>query len=97
MTKTPLKEETLDVALFCLSLMGSSVGDYLREAYRTLALDGLLHIYEATKRFEDRVKFGKSLKKFGFSNVEVSDCGNFTHITAKKSEYQPVSFATLAL
>ena len=96
MAKTPLEDETLDVALFCLSLMGSSPGDYLREAYRTLTLDGLLHIYEPTSKFKDRTKFAKYLKKFGFSNVEVLDCGNFTHISAKKSEYQPVSFATIS-
>jgi hypothetical protein len=33
---TPLDDETLDVAIFSLSLMGSNFADYLREAHRTL-------------------------------------------------------------
>ena len=35
----------LDVAVFCLSLMGSNFTDYLKEAHRALKLDGRLHIY----------------------------------------------------
>jgi hypothetical protein len=48
---TPLKQASLDVAIFCLSLMGSNFADYLREAARTLKRDRVLHIYEATTRF----------------------------------------------
>ncbi len=32
--------------------MGANFADYLREAYRVLKLDGSLHIWEATSRFE---------------------------------------------
>ena len=40
MAHVPLDDETLDVAVFSLSLMGANFGDYLREAHRTLNLDG---------------------------------------------------------
>ena len=53
MAHTPLEDESLDVALFSLSLMGSNLGDYLREAHRCLRLDGHLHVYEATSRLRD--------------------------------------------
>jgi superfamily II DNA or RNA helicase len=50
MAHVPLNDEELDVAIFSLSLMGSNFTDYLREANRTLKLDGQLHIIEATSR-----------------------------------------------
>ena len=44
----PLDDESLDVAVFSLSLMGANFTDYLREAHRCLKLDGHLWIDEAT-------------------------------------------------
>ncbi len=85
----PLDDETLDVAVFSLSLMGKNFTDYLLEAYRTLKLDGSLHIIEATSRFKDRAIFISGLKKLGFSVVETKDLWKFTHIHAIKSENPP--------
>ena len=39
MAHVPLDDETLDVAIFSLSLMGSNFSEYVREAYRALKLD----------------------------------------------------------
>lgn len=89
MTKTPLEDGTLDVALFSLSLMGANFTDYLREAWRVLKLDGQLHIFEATSRFSDREAFVAGLKKLGFAIVEVRDAWKFTHIRALKTEHAP--------
>lgn len=36
MASTPLENESLDVVVFCLSLMGTNFGDYLVEANRVL-------------------------------------------------------------
>ena len=69
MAHVPLDDETLDVAIFSLSLMGANFADYLREAYRTLKLDGQLHILEATERFTDR----ESVRQ-GSGGVGVRDC-----------------------
>jgi hypothetical protein len=85
----PLEDKVLDVAIFSLSLMGSDFVDYLREAHRTLKLDGWLHIVEKTSRFNDRDRFSKELKGLGFGNVEVGDLGTFTHISARKSTRLP--------
>lgn len=36
MSKTPLTNESVDVVVFCLSLMGTNLQDYLIEANRVL-------------------------------------------------------------
>jgi superfamily II DNA or RNA helicase len=89
MAHVPLDDEALDVAVFSLSLMGANFADYLREAYRTLKLDGQLHVLEATERFGDRDAFVKGLEGLGFAVVSVEDKWKFTHIRALKTERSP--------
>jgi ubiquinone/menaquinone biosynthesis C-methylase UbiE len=89
MSHTSLDDESLDDAIFCLSLMGSNVSDYLREAYRVLKLDGALHIWEATSRFDDPKRFAKDLSKLGFKVHEPEERGKFTHIEARKTVRVP--------
>jgi hypothetical protein len=89
MAHVPLDDETLDVAIFSLSLMGANFTDYLREARRTLKLDGQLHIIESTERFSDRNGFAKALEGLGFAVVSIEDKWKFTHIRALKIEREP--------
>jgi hypothetical protein len=89
MAHVPLDDETLDVAIFSLSLMGSNFADYLREAHRVLRLDGQLHIYEATSRFTDREQFARDVEALGFRTTSVEDAWKFTHIHALKTERDP--------
>lgn len=89
MAHVPLDDESLDVAIFSLSLMGANFADYLREGYRTLKLDGQLHVLEATERFTDRNEFVKGLEALGFAIVSVEDKWKFTHIRALKTERRP--------
>jgi superfamily II DNA or RNA helicase len=90
MTHVPLEDEILDVALFSLSLMGKNFPDYLKEAHRTLRLDGILIIFEPTSRFIDdqginhSSQFAKDLEQFGFSGGTVETIGLFTRIQAIK-------------
>jgi len=84
-----LDEETLDVAIFSLSLMGANFTDYIREAHRRLKLDGDLHIIEPTERFADRAQFAKALEGLGFEVVSIEDKWKFTHIRALKTERLP--------
>ena len=86
MSHVPLDDETLDVAIFSLSLMGANFTYYLREAHRTLKLDGQLHIIEATERFTHREQFTKDLEGLGFDVIRVEDLWKFTHIRAIKTE-----------
>jgi EAL domain-containing protein (putative c-di-GMP-specific phosphodiesterase class I) len=87
--EVPLEDEVLDVAIFSLSLMGKNFSDYLREAYRTLRLDGQLHIVESTSRFNNLDQFVKGLKALGFDVVQIKEMWKFTHIRALRSERPP--------
>jgi len=89
MAHVPLEDETLDVAIFSLSLMGSNFTDYLKEAYRILKIDGQLHIIEATSRFSNREQFVKDLSQLGFQIISVDDNWRFTQIRAMKAEMSP--------
>ena len=91
MASVPLDDDSLDVAVFSLSLMGSNFLDYLREAHRTLKLDGQLHVIEATSRFTDRPAFIEGLRKLGFEIFSVEDKWKFTHIHMIKTERRPVT------
>ena len=87
----PLDDEELDVAVFSLSLMGRNFTDYIKEAHRTLKLDGRLHIYEATSRFSDVDSFVSGLSSLGFGQISVTNEWKFTHIIASKDRLNPVN------
>ena len=86
MSKVPLEDQVLDAAVFSLSLMGKNFDQYLREAHRTLKIDGQLHLVEATSRFSDRHQFLRSLTQLGFDNLTVEDMSEkFTYIRCEYS------------
>lgn len=69
MAHTPLLTNSANVVVFCLSLMGTNLGDYLIEANRVLKKDGLLKIAEVESRFDNVEGFIKSLSDYGFTNT----------------------------
>lgn len=85
-SKTPLDDESLDVAIYSLAMMGSNINEYLHEAHRVLRLDGKINIIEATSRFKDIEQFKVQLQEFGFDNVVSKGMWKFTHIIAEKSD-----------
>jgi hypothetical protein len=85
----PLEDDTLDLAIFCLSLMGSNFTDYIREAHRCLHIDGHLHIWEAASYFDDVKKFAAALAKLGFDVTTPSIEGAFVRIYAIKNAKKP--------
>jgi hypothetical protein len=91
MTRVPLEDNCLDVVMFNLSLMGLNVTDYIREAARTLNLDGQLWIYEAKSRFKDLGGFVAGLESAGFRIIDNAPNGNFQYIRAIKSEEVEIS------
>lgn len=67
MANTPLENQCLNVAVYCLSLMGTNLNDYLLEANRCLKPNGLLFIAEIESRFDDVRQFIKSVEACGFT------------------------------
>lgn len=54
MAHVPLESHSVDVGIFCLSLMGTNLADFIREAHRVLKKDGSVIIAEVRSRFESR-------------------------------------------
>uniref|UniRef100_A0A8C5L3A9 Ribosomal RNA-processing protein 8 n=1 Tax=Jaculus jaculus TaxID=51337 RepID=A0A8C5L3A9_JACJA len=69
MAQVPLEDETVDVAVFCLSLMGTNIRDFLEEANRVLKPGGVLKVAEVSSRFEDVRTFLGAVTKLGFKVV----------------------------
>ena len=86
MARTNLDSESVDVALFSLSLIGNNFTDYLREAHRVLKIDGQLHIWETIGRFDDVKRFARPLDQLGFQVFEPKINGAFVLIEGRKTE-----------
>lgn len=57
----PLKSNTQDIAVFCLSLMGTNYIDFILEAHRILKIDGRMIIAEVESRCPDWSAFMEML------------------------------------
>lgn len=64
----PLPDSSVDIAVFCLSLMGTNYGDFIKEARRILTLNGLVIIAEVASRFADHdpAEFVRGVEGVGF-------------------------------
>ncbi|KAK7067035.1 25S rRNA (adenine645-N1)-methyltransferase [Halocaridina rubra] len=69
MAHTPLQSNSVDAVVFCLSLMGTNIKEFIAEANRILHEGGTLKIAEVESRFTDVNFFINSIKKFGFHCV----------------------------
>lgn len=91
----PLSDSSVDIAVFCLSLMGTDYGQFLVEARRVLVSNGMLLIAEVASRFanHDPAQFIRGVEALGFrhdlnhpfandSNNESKDSS--THASKKK-------------
>lgn len=57
----PLGNETIDIAVFCLSLMGTNISDFIKEAHRIMKVNGTMKIIEVRSRFDED---GRGIKRF---------------------------------
>ncbi|NXA43661.1 RRP8 protein, partial [Eudromia elegans] len=69
MAKVPLAAESVDVAIFCLALMGTNLQEILEEANRVLKQGGTLLLAEVASRFADLRAFLSALARLGFRCV----------------------------
>ncbi|KAK7282999.1 hypothetical protein RIF29_12181 [Crotalaria pallida] len=76
MSNAPIVSSSVDVAVFCLSLMGTNYQSYIEEANRVLKPGGWLLIAEVKSRFDpnnggaDPEKFSKAISELGFNSVK---------------------------
>jgi ribosomal RNA-processing protein 8 len=87
MKDTGLKADKLDVAVFCLSLMGYDWPEYIKEARRCLAKNGYLVIGQTSRELNEGERL-HSLRdiigKEGFEIYSEEQRGDFTFIEARK-------------
>lgn len=64
----PLSDSSVDMTVFCLSLMGTNYGQFLEEAWRILVTGGWMLVAEVASRFEDQNadQFKKAVQHIGF-------------------------------
>ncbi|ORX76201.1 hypothetical protein BCR32DRAFT_236744 [Anaeromyces robustus] len=72
-SKTPLKKNSVDIVIFCLSLMGVNFIQFLKEAHRILKPGAELKIAEVVSRFTDMKEFISTLSDMGFKLTKKND------------------------
>jgi ribosomal RNA-processing protein 8 len=70
MKHVPLNNTSVDIAVFCLSLMGTNAVEFLCEAHRVLRQKGLLKIAEVVSRINNKDLFIRSVEAIGFKLVK---------------------------
>ncbi|XP_064297757.1 ribosomal RNA-processing protein 8 isoform X2 [Phalacrocorax carbo] len=80
MAKVPLADESVDVAVFCLALMGTNLQEILEEANRVLKQGGTLMVAEVASRFEDIRAFVNGMAQLGFKSVSKDLSNAFFHL-----------------
>jgi len=77
----PLQAHTLDIAVFCLSLMGTNYVDFLLEANRVMKVGATLLVAEVLSRFANVDVFTDALMpKAGFKKIKVQRLNDFFYI-----------------
>ena len=70
MASVPLDNNSVNVVIFCLSLMGTNLNDFIHEAHRILVPKGILKITEIRSRIDDVDVFVQSLCSCGFRLIK---------------------------
>lgn len=66
----PLKNGDVDIAIFCLALMGKNYFEFLKEATRIMKINGYLIIAEVNSRIADENLFSEMIEKLGYKTEE---------------------------
>uniref|UniRef100_A0A0N5CEI6 Ribosomal RNA-processing protein 8 n=1 Tax=Strongyloides papillosus TaxID=174720 RepID=A0A0N5CEI6_STREA len=86
MSHVPVDSESVDIVVYCLSLMGTNLSSFLKEANRILKNDGQLIIAEVVSRFKSFRLFTIALKKLGFEVVSKKILNNYFSLIICKKE-----------
>ncbi len=66
MANVPLETASVDICVFCLSLMSTNVSDFIEEGRRVLVNNGILKICEIVSRMTSLVEFVEGVESHGF-------------------------------
>lgn len=80
MANVPIGDGTVDIAVFCLSLMGTNLSDFITEANRILVKGGVLKIAEVASRFENVRGFIGALSSLGFKITSQDTKNNYFYL-----------------
>jgi superfamily II DNA or RNA helicase/protein-arginine kinase activator protein McsA len=81
----PLENESIDIAVFSLSLMGANYKEYLQEAYRVLKAMGVLLIAEPISKWEAREEeLTAILSQVGFEKPTLKKTKQFVYVSGIK-------------
>jgi ribosomal RNA-processing protein 8 len=83
---TPMKSKSADIVIFCLSLMGTNLTDFIHEAHRILRLRGTMKIAEIASRFGNQPqKFIRKIETIGFQCSKNNAFDDMNNIGTKTS------------
>jgi len=77
MKNIPLPDDNIDIAIFCLSLMGTNYIDFIIESKRILKNKGLLIVCEITSRIVSNEAFINLFKNLGFILRKIINIKNY--------------------
>lgn len=72
MAHLPNADASIDICIFCLSLMGTNLVEFLVEARRVLRNGGKLLIVEVASRFYNLKKFARQVGRLGFEAERIA-------------------------
>lgn len=78
-----VNDETLDIAVYCLSIWGRNKVDYFKEAHRMLKVGGHMFIAEPTDKIDQSLLLGEVVN-LGFKLLEYEPKMKFTYFKFKK-------------
>ena len=73
MAHVPLKRHRVDLCIFCLSLMGSNIAHFIKEARRVVKKGGEVRICEVSSRFSSVGDFICDVETFGFKLLTMTE------------------------
>lgn len=87
MANVPIDSNSINVVVYCLSLMGTNLKDFFIEANRILKINGLIKIAEVSSRFDKVNAFTDFVQKCGFEliNKDLTTNKIFYFFTFKKT------------
>ncbi|MBL7870387.1 MAG: DEAD/DEAH box helicase family protein [Cyclobacteriaceae bacterium] len=84
-SKLPIENDTVDIAVFSLSLMGTNYIDYIKEAHRILKPMGFIFIAEPQAKWEgEQYELERLVVESGFGKPLVWRSSNFLYLKSEK-------------